>query len=415
MRRMVCVLVLMSCMSLAVMPAGASDYTLGIFGNANMDDTIDEDDIAYVEGIIEGTNEETELADADYDGGVDEDDITQIELIISGGEKELTLIDSADRIVTVRKPITRIIPLVDRDAKLIGVLGAEDKVVGVSSNIQDSIEYEIYLPELTELPSVGSWYTPDYEAILSLNPDLVIAYSTKAAEFEENLPDISVIGFGSSTPEITIDQLVKVGYILDKRDEAEHYLEEFHDKYVDLIKARTRGLSEEDRPKVYVESSSGDYKTYTSTSVAQQLLDITGGRHIFSELVSHSSFATIDPEEVMVKNPDIIIKYIPKGDAGYGVDDTSKAEALRVEIMNRPELANVTAVKNGHVYIVSSYLSYGLDYPVLLAYWAKWLHPDLFEDLDPQTIHQEYLTDFFECDYDLNEHGAFVYPLLEEC
>ena len=58
MRRMVCVLVMMSCMSLAVMPACVDDYTLGIFGNANMDDTIDKDDIAYVEGIIEGTNEE---------------------------------------------------------------------------------------------------------------------------------------------------------------------------------------------------------------------------------------------------------------------------------------------------------------------------------------------------------------------
>lgn len=38
-----------------VMPVNASDYTLAIFGNANMDDTIDERDIEYVDGVINGT------------------------------------------------------------------------------------------------------------------------------------------------------------------------------------------------------------------------------------------------------------------------------------------------------------------------------------------------------------------------
>ncbi len=45
---------------------------------------------------------------------------------------------------------------------------------------------------------------------------------------------------------------------------------------------------------------------------------------------------------------------------------------------------------------------------------AKWFHPELFEDLDPQAIHQEYVTEFQGLDYDLSEHGVFVYPPLEE-
>ncbi len=43
---------------------------------------------------------------------------------------------------------------------------------------------------------------------------------------------------------------------------------------------------------------------------------------------------------------------------------------------------------------------------------AKWFYPDLFEDLDPQAIHQEYLTRFQGLDYDLDEYGVFVYPEL---
>jgi iron complex transport system substrate-binding protein len=44
------------------------------------------------------------------------------------------------------------------------------------------------------------------------------------------------------------------------------------------------------------------------------------------------------------------------------------------------------------------------------AYIAKWLYPDLFEDLDPKALHQEYLTRFLKLDYDLDERGVFVYP-----
>ncbi len=44
---------------------------------------------------------------------------------------------------------------------------------------------------------------------------------------------------------------------------------------------------------------------------------------------------------------------------------------------------------------------------------AKWLYPDLFEDLDPEAFHQEYLTEYQRLDYDLSEHGVFVYPPLD--
>ena len=45
---------------------------------------------------------------------------------------------------------------------------------------------------------------------------------------------------------------------------------------------------------------------------------------------------------------------------------------------------------------------------------AKWFHPDLFKDLDPEAIHQEYLTRFQNLDYDLDKNGVFVYPPLGE-
>ncbi|MHC1576055.1 MAG: hypothetical protein ACXQTE_01755, partial [Methanosarcinaceae archaeon] len=96
---------------LLALPAVASDYTLGVFGNANEDDTINMQDVTYTELIILEYRDKTDLADAKYDDKINMQDVTQIELIILGKEKEITVLDSTDRIVTVEKPVKRIIPL----------------------------------------------------------------------------------------------------------------------------------------------------------------------------------------------------------------------------------------------------------------------------------------------------------------
>jgi len=91
--------------------ASEDDYVLGVYGNANEDDTIDMRDLTYVKLIFFGKKPETELADAKYDGKINPLDFIQIKLIIVGKEKEITFVDGAKRIVTVKKPIERIVTM----------------------------------------------------------------------------------------------------------------------------------------------------------------------------------------------------------------------------------------------------------------------------------------------------------------
>ena len=89
-------------------------------------------------------------------------------------------------------------------------------------------------------------------------------------------------------------------------------------------------------------------------------------------------------------------------------------QALRDAIMRRPELAESDAVKTEGVHLEYWQFSAGaVRFFVGIAYMAKWFHPELFEDLDPQAIHQEYLTRFLDLDYDLDEHGVFVWPPIK--
>ena len=394
------------------------DYILGIYGNANEDDTIDMGDVVYTKLAIFGKKPKTELCDAKYDGRINVLDVIQTKLIILGKEKELTLVDSADRIVTVKKPIKRVILLNYYSPEVIRIFGVQDKIVGVASSIAKE---EIYYPELSKLPSVGSG--EDYEAMLSLNPDFVLIFGRIAGTAEkmaEKLPGIPVVDLSIYKPKTMRADILKLGYIFGKKDAAEYYFDDFHDKYIDSIKAQTEKLSEEKRPKVYVEGwqSLTTGRSYGAKSGAQQFIDICGGRNIFAD-IPVVMVVNMDPEAVVVRNPDVIVKYVMGKytgieEFGYGADDPSEMKALRESIMNRPELANVAAVKTGRVYIVDYGLAYGLDYPIGVAYWAKWFHPDLFEDLDPQAIHQEWLDRFHCIDFNVYEHGVFVYPPLKD-
>ncbi len=398
-------------LALSAAQVSSSEYTLDIFGNANLDDRIDEADVAYIEGTVKGELQPTYLSDTDGDGSVTESDVGQVLKIINGSEEQIILIDDANRTVKIDMPVDSVVPLVDRDAKILGVLKAQDLAVAVSSNIKESKEYRITLPGLTELEAVGSWTEPDLEKLLEIQPDLLIAYSSSAKAINDSIGNrVSVLRFGSSTPETTRDELLKLSYVLNQRENADVYFNEFHDKYLNIIADRISGLSEDDRPSVYVEASSQPYKTYNKNSVVQKLVDLAGGRHIFSDLDGSGAFATLDAEEIIKRNPDVIIKYAEKNDSGYEVIDTSKMQALRDEILGRSELAEVNAVKSGQVYVMSSYLSYGTDYPALLMYWSKWLHPDIFADMDSEAIHREYLDRFTEKDYQKSELGGFVYP-----
>jgi iron complex transport system substrate-binding protein len=115
-------------------------------------------------------------------------------------------------------------------------------------------------------------------------------------------------------------------------------------------------------------------------------------------------------------NPDVIIRLLSEEDPdGKMADDTTNAEQIRQEILDRQELENVNAVQDEEVYLVASplwtYLPYsGCRHFIGVAYVAKILHPELFEDFDPKAIHQCYLNEFQGRNYDLEEKGVFVYP-----
>ncbi|MHC1636470.1 MAG: ABC transporter substrate-binding protein [Candidatus Methanospirareceae archaeon] len=404
-----------------VVDASSNSFTLEIYGNANMDDTIDMRDVTYIKLVIFRKKPETRFCDANYDGKISGLDVVQTKLIIVGKEGKITVINCKSgipfgrprppEVVTIHKPIERCVVLAHAGiAETFRALKSKDKIVGVSKMIKDNV---FFYPEISKLPCVGSAFRPDYEAILSLNPDLVLIEPWRQ-DIIEKLPDIPVAYLGLRMMETYTDGVRKLGYILDKEEEADEYIEWF-DSWINKIKSRTEGLSDDEKPRVFITgpgmgAGPGQYTTVSNDNRFGKMCTLAGGKSISADLTGW--WIKVDTEWVIEQNPDIIILWI-NSYHGYDTDDPSELAAIREDIMNRPELANVNAVKTGRVYVSAfgkSYFTHGPGCLIGCAYMAKWFHPDLFEDLDPRTIHQEYLTRFQHLDFNVYEHGVFVYP-----
>jgi iron complex transport system substrate-binding protein len=403
-----------------VTTASEDDYVLGIYGNANEDDTIDMGDVVYIKLAIFGKKSKTELCDAKYDGRINVLDVIQTKLIILGKEKELTVIDDMKRIVTVKKPINSIISVKPAVVEMVRSVGAKDKLIGMTYYAEN--RYPRFFGDLYHLPSVGH-LPPDCEVILNLNPDLALmdpnkGYDSCCDALEAvSIPVYRVYGYPRPDPWLTEDDYAQTikqfGYMFDKKEEAEGFIDWYYG-FMGKIRDRVSKLSDDDKPRLYYEKG-GAYTTGGKGNSNVWCFEYAGAKNLFNDFVGGR--IKVDPEEVMRRDPEIMVKIDSKA-CNYGIDDSSEAEVLRETFMSRPELATVAAVKDGKVYIlpaafVPCYGGTPNHFFIGIAYMAKLFQPELFEDLDPEAIHQEFLTRFQRIDYDLDEWGVLVYPPFE--
>jgi len=241
------------------------------------------------------------------------------------------------------------------------------------------------------------------------------------------MPEVPVVFAGLYYPNLInpenssfTDAVHKLGYIMQAREQAEEYID-WHISKIDEIKSYTANLAEEKRPRVLIATlpKEGDNSifTYAKIDTLSQMVTLAGGRSIAEDLPAYleSSYRIeVDPEWVIESDPDymIFITIILTPPIGYDSDDISGISQALLSFKSRPEYANLTAVKNNQVYIINGNLRNDASKGLIgAAYLARIFHSDNV-DLDPEDLHQEYLQRFLGLDYDLDEHGVFIYPPL---
>jgi len=362
------------------------------------------------------SDQELQLAVQEHkDGKISSDDLAEIRHVHDNYPR--TIKDSANREVTIYKPIERIAVLTTEDYEVLRTLKASDKIVAASKYVTGSNETDLLYPEGRRYINVGDPFNTDYEALLKADPDIVISYVTnpKPGELEKNLKDtgITVIRMDSGNISQYLEDIRKMGYILEKEDQSNAFAA-FYNQMLGTYLAEVKKLPDGDKPRVYLEADFGSgrpYFTVGATHSFDEMLKAAGGRNVYSNITYYKE---VSPESTIMQNPEIILRYkYLKNIAGLGkkIDDTSGIEALRNEILSRPELKNVTAVQQKEVYAFTwDCTRGGARFFLGLGYLGKWLLPELFKDYNPREAYQEYLRNFQGLDLDVVNNGVFAYP-----
>ncbi len=407
------------------------DLSLEIYGNANMDDKIDSKDVTYLQDIISGSAGITTFADANLDGAINQTDIDQVNAIIAGTATQLKLLDGNRKNITLTLPEDRIIVEYIQTAELVRILELQNKVVGVDYCV-DKLK-SIYFPENGDsIASVGDMYNPDYEAVLNLNPDIILAFNNNTEAKITHLPGVDVVYLGLYYPNVTypedseyVQAILKAGYIFNRLDQATKYANWLLD-LTSTLWTNTHALTTEKTVFItnYPYDPTGTIKAYLTVDTLGQACILSGGVNIAENVTTYLTAAsvTVDAEWILSQNPDYILLHtvrytysgVTNADPAQGLDvnDATSIATCLQQYLAQEKFANVTAVKNNHVYIISGD---GRNNAMGGALAAVCMQAILYPDqatLNPQTVYQDYITNYLHLNYNLNTQGVYLYPAL---
>ena len=230
----------------------------------------------------------------------------------------------------------RIISLIPAVTEILFAVGAGPQVIAVSS-------FDEYPPEVKQLQRVGALLDPDLEKILSLRPDLVVAYGSQE-DLQKQLARASIPVYtyrhaGLSDVTRTIAEVgARVGHVA----EATAIITKI-DAQLAAIRAR---LASAPRPKtmlVFGREIGALRGIYASGGIGflHDMLVAAGGDDVFADVKRESVQATT--EVILARKPEVILE-IRSGPAELGTLDAERAlwQAL----------SSVPAVRNGRVYFV---------------------------------------------------------------
>ncbi|MCK7674377.1 siderophore ABC transporter substrate-binding protein [Corynebacterium pygosceleis] len=220
-------------------------------------------------------------------------------------------------------------------------LGYGDRVVGVASGGADPDILEGF----QDKQNIGSFREPDYEAIASLEPDLIVVGGRSAGTYEqmsEIAPTIDVTVEYDDYLESNAESAKMVGAAFGAGDRAEEKGEEL-EKKADGYKEK---ISAGDPTALVIMTNGGELSTYSEESRFGVVFDLgykpaakvdEAGPH--GDPVSFEFVADADPDYLFVVDRD----------AAIGRDGSTAEATLDNELIN-----NTKAAKNGNIVYLNS-------------------------------------------------------------
>lgn len=195
----------------------------------------------------------------------------------------------------------RIVCLTEETTETLYLLGEQDRIVGISG-------FTVRPPRARkEKPKVSAFTSANIEAILALEPDLVLGFSDLQADIASALirHGIAVYVFNQRSVAEIFSMIAQLGGIVGAHDKA---LRLIADLQRNIDTARSEAAQYSIRPRIFFEEW---YEPLISgIGWVSELIGIAGGDDIFPELACEPGAKQriiADQHDVIARAPDIII------------------------------------------------------------------------------------------------------------
>ncbi len=276
----------------------------------------------------------------------------------------LTVQDATGESFTFEQAPQRIVSTSPAETEILFALGLGEQVVGVS-------DFDNYPEEATTKEKVGSITKPNEEAIIALQPDLVVTGISMPEDVLNKFRSLDLVMYKTDPKSIddVMNNILQMGIIANRQQEAEALVASMKED-VERVAAAVAGVAEADKKKVYVEFSPG--WSVGKGEFMDELITLAGGINVAGDT---EGWNQINEETIVQKNPDVILFTL-------GVTDSESGKTLEEMIKGRSGWDQITAIAENRVV--------GLDQDVLsrpgpritqgLVEVAKAVYPDLVKE-----------------------------------
>ena len=262
-------------------------------------------------------------------------------------------------------PPTRIVSLVPALTEMLFAIGAGPQVAGVSN-------FDEFPPAVKSLPRVGALLDPDMERILSLRPDLVIAYGSQS-DVQQQLKraDIPMYVYRHAGLDGIFGALDGLGKAVGHQEEAGTVARNIRAR-LDSVRAKVRGRTRPRTLLVFERDPGALRGIYVSggRGFLHEMLDIAGGTNVFADVDREAVQPSI--ETLISRAPDVIIEVRATGLIPAGNIPRERAAWQALTAVPAVRHQRLYFLQGEHLVVPGPRVGEGTDA------FARALHPDAF-------------------------------------
>lgn len=245
----------------------------------------------------------------------------------------LEIVDGLGKTIVLESAALKVVSLAPSNTEILYAIGAGEQVVARD-------DFSNFPEEALNLPGVGgSWGNLNVEAILALEPDLILANMLYSEETIRSLEEVGLVVYTVPNP-LDFDDLfanmLDVAKLVGRTEEATAEIETLQARVYVVLEIL---VDAESSPVVFYELDATDPNapfTSGSDTYVNTIITMAGGTNMAADI--GSLWVQVSVEEIIAQNPDMILL----GDSMFGISVES--------VIDRPGWDTLTAVQNGQIF-----------------------------------------------------------------